>query len=114
MQYGCPARFADSLMPRTHLLFQTLCLSCLFCSSHKASTCCSAPQSQFKVEPKRFLLHLQDWPTGEGLLPSITFRHIAGDAMDKAVLDKAEVKNADAIIMGVAHDADPKDVSNTI
>ena len=31
--------------------------------------------------------------------------------MDKKILDKAEVKNADAIIMGVAHDANPKDVS---
>ena len=54
---------------------------------------------------------LQDWPTGRGLLPSITFRHLAGDPMDKKILDDAEVSNADAIIMGVAHDANPKDVS---
>lgn len=55
---------------------------------------------------------LQDWPTGKGLLPSISFRHLAGDAMDKKLLDQAEVSNADAIIMGVAHDSNPKDVSS--
>ena len=56
-------------------------------------------------------VRLQDWPTGEGLLPSVKFNHIEGDAMDKKVLDKAKVSKADAIIMGVAHDTNPKDVS---
>ncbi|KAA6419289.1 MAG: hypothetical protein FRX49_10813 [Trebouxia sp. A1-2] len=51
----------------------------------------------------------EDWPTGEGLLPRCRFKHLEGDSMDGQVLRNAGVINADAIIIGNAHDADPKD-----
>lgn len=50
-----------------------------------------------------------DWPTGEGLMPSCRFKHTEGDAMDGQVLRNANIVDADAIILGNAHDADPKD-----
>ena len=54
---------------------------------------------------------LQDWPTGEGLMPSCRFKHMQGDAMDSQLLRNAGIDKADAVIVGNAHDADPKDVS---
>ncbi|KAL0047458.1 hypothetical protein WJX82_003858 [Trebouxia sp. C0006] len=51
----------------------------------------------------------EDWPTGEGLMPSCRFKHLEGDSMDGQVLRNAGIINADAIIIGNAHDADPKD-----
>ena len=112
MKGWCSAKFANSLTPRTNLLFQTLCLSCHLWGLSKGKRLLLGISATVpRLIPRVCLLRLQDWPTGEGLLPSIKFRHIAGDAMDKGVLDQADVSNADAIIMGVAHDADPKDVS---
>ncbi len=45
-------------------------------------------------------------------MPSCRFKHLEGDAMDGQVLRNAGIINADAIIIGNAHDADPKDVSH--
>ena len=44
-------------------------------------------------------------------MPSCRFKHTEGDAMDGQVLRNANIVDADAIILGNAHDADPKDVS---
>lgn len=44
-------------------------------------------------------------------MPSCRFKHLEGDAMDGQLLRNAGVAKADAIIVGNAHDADPKDVS---
>ena len=43
-------------------------------------------------------------------MPSCRFKHLEGDSMDGQVLRNAGIINADAIIIGNAHDADPKDV----
>ncbi|KAL3139211.1 hypothetical protein ABBQ32_005982 [Trebouxia sp. C0010 RCD-2024] len=51
----------------------------------------------------------EDWPTGEGLMPSCRFKHMQGDAMDSQLLRNAGIDTADAVIVGNAHDADPKD-----
>ena len=45
-------------------------------------------------------------------MPSCRFKHLEGDSMDGQVLRNAGIINADAIIIGNAHDADPKDVSH--
>ena len=45
-------------------------------------------------------------------MPSCRFKHMEGDSMDGQVLRNAGIINADAIIIGNAHDADPKDVSH--
>lgn len=44
-------------------------------------------------------------------MPSCRFKHMQGDAMDGQQLRNAGVAKADAVIIGNAHDADPKDVS---
>lgn len=44
-------------------------------------------------------------------MPSCRFRHLQGDAMDGQLLRNAGIAKADAVIVGNAHDADPKDVS---
>lgn len=46
------------------------------------------------------------------MMPSCRFKHLEGDSMDGQVLRNAGIINADAIIIGNAHDADPKDVSH--
>ena len=44
-------------------------------------------------------------------MPSCRFKHMQGDAMDSQLLRNAGIDKADAVIVGNAHDADPKDVS---
>lgn len=44
-------------------------------------------------------------------MPSCRFKHLEGDAMDGQLLRNAGIAKADAVIVGNAHDADPKDVS---
>ncbi len=47
-------------------------------------------------------------------MPSCRFKHVEGDAMDGQILRNAGVVDADAIILGNAHDADPKDVRHHV
>lgn len=44
-------------------------------------------------------------------MPSCRFKHLEGDAMDGQLLRNAGIAKADAVIVGNATDADPKDVS---
>ena len=44
-------------------------------------------------------------------MPSCRFKHMEGNVMDGQLLRNAGVAKADAVIVGNAHDADPKDVS---
>ena len=44
-------------------------------------------------------------------MPSCRFKHLQGDAMDGQLLRNAGIAKADAVIVGNARDANPKDVS---
>ena len=82
----------------------------LLCRLDIAVSCMPVQSALYTVYEDR-AVGVQDWPTGEGLMPSCRFRHMEGDAMDGQLLRNADIAKADAIILGNAHDADPKDVS---